>query len=99
MGAGTSSGKANSREQRINNAKWTGQSGNRSFGIVGVGGASVRKGTDEFGNTGYIARVWTPNSNANQINGGRAFSSEKDAMNTAKKVLKNRQPRVPGWQG
>ena len=95
MGTGTSSGKGASVkapqwETEVDNAEWQKLGTSKSFGIPGIGGAIVRRVRN--GTTwGYEARVYTPNSDASPINGGSPFASETQAMDTAKKVLKNRR--------
>ena len=106
MGHSTSSGRASggvaatstspaaerqaSFEDEIDRATFSGNGNVRTFQIAGIGAAQVRYGRDEFGNVGWTARVATPNSDLNPINGNRRFESREAAESRAREVLKNR---------
>ena len=77
-------------EDEIDRATFSGDGNVRAFQIAGIGAAQVRYGRDEQGNVGWTARVATPNSNLDPINGNRRFDSREAAEARAREVLKNR---------
>ena len=77
-------------EDEIDRATFSGDGNIKTFQIAGIGAAQVRYGRDEQGNIGWTARVATPNSNLNPINGNRRFESREAAESRAREVLKNR---------
>lgn len=77
-------------EDEIDRATFSGDGNIKTFQIAGVGAAQVRYGRDEQGNIGWTARVATPNSNLNPINGNRRFESREAAEARAREVLKTR---------
>ena len=78
------------KRKEIMGAKWEKSKTSKkvsTFAVTGYGGARVEYAIDENGNGGWVASVWTPNSNLTPVKGGKLFASERDAKRYAKMVL------------